>query len=104
MSVGNYTVLTWANQYIEPSKTLAYNAMQPMSSALLCGAMIAGGWNARHPTQLLDVPGSSLCGAALIVAGLGFLLRDTAAISISSSGSNSADGVVSDPPGHRNRI
>ena len=38
VSIGNYTVLNWANQYIEPSKTLAYNAVQPVSSALLCRA------------------------------------------------------------------
>jgi drug/metabolite transporter (DMT)-like permease len=80
VSIGSYSTLNWANQYVEPSKTLAYNAVQPVTSALLCWAMIEAGWNTSHPSQQLSLPSSSIGGAALIMTGLGFLLYDTAQV------------------------
>jgi hypothetical protein len=71
-SVVAYLLMTWGNQYAEPSSVLGYTALQPLTSSLLTVMLIGIG----APKDNLDMPGYNLLGGVLIVAGLYMLLAD----------------------------
>lgn len=71
-SVLCYMMLTWANQYANPSTTVAYTALQPLTSALLSVIVV----KTAGKIGGLVLPGLNLLGGLGIVAGLILILYD----------------------------
>jgi hypothetical protein len=73
-SVVAYLLLTWGNKYADASKTLAYTALQPLTSTILTVLIIAGVGKNKYPS--LKMPGKNLLGAIGIVIGLFCIVAD----------------------------
>jgi len=71
-SVLAYLLMTWGNQYAEPSSVLGYSALQPLTSALLTVIIRSCGYKGE-----LSSPGFNLLGGIVIVLGLYMLIADT---------------------------
>jgi drug/metabolite transporter (DMT)-like permease len=82
-SVIAYLMMTWGNKYADPSKVLAYTALQPATSATLSAVIIKAGY-----TGGLRMPGSNAFGIIFIVIGLALIIYDNSV--------NEANGVDAD--------
>jgi drug/metabolite transporter (DMT)-like permease len=73
-SVVAYLILTWGNKYADASKTLAYTALQPLTSTILTVLIIEGVGKDKYPS--LKMPGYNVLGAIGIVIGLFCIVGD----------------------------
>jgi len=71
-SVLCYLMMTWANQYAKASTTVAYTALQPLTSALLSVIIV----QTAGKIGGLVMPGINLLGGLGIIAGLILILYD----------------------------
>lgn len=70
-SIVAYLILTWGNQYANPSLVLGYTALQPLTSSLLSVLI-----NAVTSKYDIAEPGYNLLGGIVIIIGLYMLIYD----------------------------
>ena len=70
-SVLAYLMMTWGNKFAEPSKVLAYTAVQPTTSAILSAILISAGVSGS-----LKEPGTNALGIIGVIAGLACIVYD----------------------------
>lgn len=92
-SVLCYFLLTWGNRYAKTSSTVAYTALQPLTSAL--GSVLLVVINGGKEFGGISMPGLNLLGGLGVVAGLFMVLRSDV---LSNAGAKKADEDISTRP------